>query len=73
MWKQSNLFGENLELPSKQELSDLCCESCYTAKEKVCVCKCHGAYHGLANLNGRSEHEETKEEKENEQKGTETD
>jgi hypothetical protein len=55
MWKQSTIFGEKLDLPSKEELEELCCESCYTAKEKTCVCKCHGAYHGLGRLNERSQ------------------
>ena len=59
MWKQNNLFGEQLELPSKQELSELCCESCYTAAEPECDCKCHGAYHGLGNLNKQTHKAQT--------------
>jgi hypothetical protein len=62
MWKQSNLFGENLELKKGDNpLEDLCCESCYNAEEETCVCRCHGAFHGLGRLNSRSEKEETKE------------
>jgi hypothetical protein len=49
MWNQKNLFGETLEIPA--HLKDVCCESCYTAQEEKCVCQCHGAYHGLGNLN----------------------
>ncbi len=52
MWKQINIFGEKLEIPTqKKEFSEICCESCYTAKEEKCDCKCHGAFHGLGNLN----------------------
>ena len=52
MWNQTSIFGEKLEFPTKEELKDACCESCYTAKEPECDCKCHGAFHGLGNLNG---------------------
>jgi hypothetical protein len=55
MWNQTNLFGEKLNVPGKEELSEVCCESCYMAKEEVCVCKCHGAFHGLGNLNKQKE------------------
>ena len=51
MWNQTNIFGEKLTLPTKEGLNQVCCESCYTAKEEVCVCHCHRAYHGLGNLN----------------------
>lgn len=52
MWNQKDLFGEILELPKTQEeLNDVCCEACYTAQEQKCVCRCHGAYHGLGNHN----------------------
>jgi len=51
MWKQTTIFGKKLDLPTKEELRDLCCESCYNAEEETCVCKCHGAYHGLGRLN----------------------
>ncbi len=50
MMHQKDLFGDELPLPkTKEELNDVCCESCYTAQEKVCTCRCHGAYHGLGN------------------------
>ena len=45
------MFGEILKVPKEKELSQVCCESCYIAQEVVCVCKCHGAYHGLGHLN----------------------
>jgi hypothetical protein len=49
---QKDLFGEVLELPkSKQELDAVCCESCFTASEQKCICKCKGKWHGLGNLN----------------------
>ncbi len=48
MLNQTDLLGDNLELPStKEEINKVCCEACYTAKEKKCTCKCNGAYHGL--------------------------
>lgn len=54
MWNQTNIFGEKLENPkTKQELDAVCCESCYTATEPECNCRCHGAFHGLGNLNKR--------------------
>jgi hypothetical protein len=49
MWNQINLFGEKLNIP--EDLKDVCCEACYNAKEEKCVCRCHGAYHGLGSLN----------------------
>ena len=49
MWNQTNLLGQELKIPSK--ITEVCCESCYTAKEEKCTCQCHGAYHGLGNLN----------------------
>jgi hypothetical protein len=61
VWNQTTIFGEKLDLPTKEELEVLCCESCYTAKEKTCTCKCRGAYHGLGRLNSREEKEEPKE------------
>jgi hypothetical protein len=52
MWNQKTLFNKVLDLPkSKAELDAVCCESCYTATEPECDCRCHGAYHGLGNLN----------------------
>jgi hypothetical protein len=56
MWNQKTLFNQVLDLPkSKAELDAVCCESCYLAAEPECVCKCHGAFHGLGNLNKREE------------------
>jgi len=26
---------------------NVCCESCWNAKNKRCICKCNGRYHGL--------------------------
>jgi len=54
MWNQTNIFGEKLPIPTEEDLKEICCESCYTAKEEECTCKCHGAYHGLGNLNHKS-------------------
>ena len=51
MWNQKDLFGQELAIPER--LSEVCCESCYTAKEEKCVCQCHGAYHGLGTINKR--------------------
>jgi hypothetical protein len=58
MWKQNNLFGE--QLPMNEETPDLppehiCTETCYTATEEKCTCRCGGAYHGLGNLNKHKE------------------
>ena len=56
MWNQKTLFNQVLELPkSKTELDAVCCESCYSATEPECTCRCHGAFHGLARLNSRAE------------------
>ena len=49
MWKQTTVFGETLEIP--ENLKEVCCSACYNANEPVCVCQCHGAYHGLGNKN----------------------
>lgn len=54
MWKQKNLFGKTLELPTEKDLPKICCESCYNALEEKCTCKCGGAYHGLGRLNKRA-------------------
>ena len=56
MWKQNNLFGE--QLPMNKENPELppehaCTETCYTATEEKCTCRCGGAYHGLGNHNKR--------------------
>jgi hypothetical protein len=49
---QKTLFGTTLENPqTKEELSEVCCEACYNAKEPECTCQCHGAFHGLGNRN----------------------
>lgn len=56
MWMQKNLFGKALKTPapaSKKEINKVCCEPCYTAKNRKCTCKCHGAYHGLGKVNSR--------------------
>jgi len=53
VWNQINIFGEKLEVPSDEKLKEVCCEACYTATEPECTCKCHGAYHGLGNLNNQ--------------------
>jgi len=58
MWKQSNLFGE--QLPMNKNNPDLppehiCTETCYDALGDKCTCRCGGAYHGLGNLNKREE------------------
>jgi hypothetical protein len=45
---QKTLSGKTLKLPkTKEEIDEVCCEACYSALEKECRCKCHGAYHGL--------------------------
>lgn len=36
---------------TKNELNKVCCEACYNAIGPDCDCRCHGAYHGLGNLN----------------------
>jgi len=52
MINQKTLFEKTLENPqTKEALNKVCCESCYTAKEEKCDCKCHGAFHGLGNHN----------------------
>ncbi|MGD0645276.1 MAG: hypothetical protein ABSA75_10265 [Candidatus Bathyarchaeia archaeon] len=52
MWNQTNLDGKILELPT--ELQTVCCAECYNAQEPECNCRCHGAYHGLGNLNKKN-------------------
>ncbi len=59
MWNQTNLDGKILELPT--ELQSVCCEICYNATEEKCDCKCHGAFHGLGNLNKKTETEKMRE------------
>jgi hypothetical protein len=52
MFAQKTLFNQVLKLPkTKKELDAVCCESCYTASEPKCDCRCRGAFHGLGNLN----------------------
>jgi hypothetical protein len=52
MWNQKTLFNKVLDLPkNKQDLDEVCYESCYTATENKCKCKCNGVFHGLGNLN----------------------
>jgi len=60
MWKQKDLFGEKLNLPTKKDLDKLCSENCYYALEEKCTCKCGGAYHGLGRLNKREEEAKTR-------------
>jgi hypothetical protein len=58
MWKQNNLFGQQLpmnEQNPEQPPEGVCCESCYMAEEQKCVCQCGGSYHGLGRLNSREE------------------
>ena len=35
----------------------LCVESCYTATEEKCTCRCNGAYHGKAHAKDETEEE----------------
>jgi hypothetical protein len=56
MFAQKTLFNKVLELPkTKAELDQVCCSSCFYAKDPECDCQCHGAFHGLGNLNKRDE------------------
>ena len=55
MWNQTDIFGNELKIPEK--IGEVCCESCYTAQDEVCTCRCHGAFHGLGNLNKKKEEE----------------
>jgi len=59
--KQTNLFGKVLtpKIGSGKEDYE-CCEACYTAKEKVCVCRCHGAFHGLGNPQSKRKKDKAK-------------
>ena len=54
MWAQTCVFGEKLEVPTKEDLKNVCCEACYNATEPKCQCQCHGAFHGLGNLNKKA-------------------
>ena len=58
MWNQINLYGEELKIPEK--IQEVCCVACYTAKEEKCTCQCHGAFHGLGNLNNTTKHKHAK-------------
>ena len=61
MITQANLFGEKLPLPKTvDEIKNVCCSSCFYAKDPECDCQCHGAYHGLGNLAKRNQKELSK-------------
>ena len=59
MIMQTDLTGNTITPanPEKPWESLGCCESCYMAKEKRCVCRCGGAFHGLGNAQHRHEHD----------------
>lgn len=54
MWKKNNLFGQQLPMNKddpEQPPEHVCTETCYTASEEKCTCRCGSAYHGLGSLN----------------------
>lgn len=54
MMSQTSLFGKPVEV-TRDVLNIICCSPCYNAKEKECVCKCNGAFHGLGLQQTREE------------------
>lgn len=48
--KQTDLFGKELDL-APEEVNEVCCTQCYTAKDEPCTCKCGGTHHGKAHQN----------------------